>query len=109
MRELPDILARWHDWRVGYSHERKLARVAVSDMDEEDDERLDRMLMASVEEEIARLPRDMQLALAHVARATSLGYEVFCSPRLPRGHQLAQLVNDSQRRLWQRLTYLGLI
>lgn len=109
MRELPDILARWHDWRAGFSHERKLARVAVSDPDEEDDDRLERMLMASIDEEVNRLPQKMQLALAHVGRNTSLGYEVFHSPRLPEGEALTQLVGDAQRRLWHRLTYLGLL
>lgn len=110
MRELPSILSRWHDWRAGFSHERKFARVAqLADSDEEEDERLERMLMASIDEEVARLPQAQQLALQHTARAQSLGLDVFTNPRLPAGPRLDRLLEEAQRNLWKRLTYLGLI
>lgn len=109
MRELPSLLARWHEWRSGFSHERKFERVAVPDTETDDEERLERMLLASVEEEIARMPREHQIALQHVARCEFLASCAVRNPRLPTGASLEKLVNEAKARLWHRLNYLGLI
>lgn len=109
MSDLGPILASWHEWRAAYSCERKLARLSAPASDLDDDERLERMLLASIEEEIARLPRDMQLALQHAARAEYLSTCAVRNPRLPTGEALAELTERAKSRLWHRLIYLGLL
>lgn len=109
MSQIGSLLGRWHQWRKGYSHERKHARVALLDGPHDDEEIIERLTMANIEEEIERLPQEMQLALAHVARAECLGVEVIFSPRLPQGAALDSLCERAVAELERRLLHLGLL
>lgn len=94
-----------------YSHERKFARASLlhGAPDDDLDEQLERLTMSHIDEEIARMPREVQLALQHVARAECMGVEVMFSPRLPRGPALDRICVRAVRELERRLLHLGLI
>lgn len=110
MSQMGSLLGRWHQWRRGYSVERKHARVTLpAAVHDDDEELLERLTMVNVEEEIERLPQQMQLALAHVARAECLGVEVVFSPRLPKGAELDSLCEQAVAELERRLLHLGLL
>lgn len=112
MRELGSMLGRWHQWRRGYTHERKFARAALlqgAPDDEAAEDQLERLTMQHITEEIERMPHDMRLAIEHAARAECMGVEVMFSPRLPRGVALDVLVNRSLRELERRLVFLGVL
>lgn len=106
-RPLAELLGQWHEWRGGYSHERSYARVAFASPADEEDE-LQRLQMLSVEEAIAALPRDFQLALQHFARAQALGVEVIMNPRLPTGTALENLTERALDALRRRLSASGI-
>jgi hypothetical protein len=105
------MLGRWHQWRRGYSPERRFARVALlhGAPDDDLDEQLDRLTMQHLSEEIEHMPPDMRLAIEHAARAECLGVEVIFSPRLPKGEALDTLVNRALCELERRLVYLGVL
>ena len=107
---LGSLLGRWHQWRRGYSHEKKLARVALLSAPTDDDEdTLERLTMVHIEQEIERMPQELQLALQHVARAECMGVEVMFSPRLPKGPALDSLCEKAVTELERRLLHLGLL
>lgn len=109
MSQMGSLLGRWHQWRRGYSVERKHARVALLNSPYDDEDTLERLVMANIEDEIGRMPTEMQLALAHVARAECMGVEVMFSPRLPRGDALDSLCERAVDELERRLLHLGLL
>jgi hypothetical protein len=111
MSEMGSLLGRWHQWRAGYSTERKHARAPALWAPDGDDleESLERLQLASVEQEIERLPQQTQQALQHVARMECMGVEVVFNPRLPRGPALDQLCERAVRDLERRLLALGLL
>ncbi len=110
MSELGSLLGRWHQWRRGFSHERKLERVSPFAYEDTDDAewQLERLLMAAVDEEVQRLPKDLQLALQHVARAECMGVEVVFNPHLA-GKDLDALVDRAMRELQRRLIASGVL
>lgn len=102
--DIGSLLGRWHQWRAAYSHERGYAQVRVPAWLDEEEEDWERRTMAALEDEIARLPQDLQLALQHVARSECLGVEVIMLNRLPhdkaaRDALCARAVQTLQRRL----------
>jgi len=104
------LLGRWHQWRRGYTPERKLQRVALlSNPTSDDEDTLEHLMMVHIEQEIERLPLKMQLALQHVARAECLGVEVMFNPRLPTGPELDSLCAQACAELERRLLHLGLL
>jgi len=102
------LLGRWHQWRRGYSHERKLSRVALLNSPHDDEDTLERITMANIEAEVERLPRDMQLALQHVARAECMGVEVIFNPHL-NTPDLPALCDRAVAELRRRLLHLGVL
>lgn len=106
MSELASLLGRWHQWRRGFSHERKLRRIDYGADTDDAEEQLERLLMAAVDEEVARLPRAMQLALQHVARAECMGVEVMFTPQIA-GPGLDDLCDRAMRELERRLRAAG--
>lgn len=106
-RRLSEMLARWHDWRSHYSTQRGFAHVVAFGHGDHDDEH---ELMLQVDELVERLPRRLQLALQHEARALALGVEVFHNPHLPTDHRrLNAQVQDARRELTAKLQRLGLL
>lgn len=101
------LLGRWHQWRSGYTLERKHARAALLHADD-DETTLDRLTMANIEAEIEQLPRDMQLALQHVARRECLGVEVLFNPHL-NTPDLQGLCDRAVTELERRLLRLDLL
>lgn len=102
MSDLGSLLGRWHQWRRAYSVERGYARLTYAKQPGFDDE-LERLQMESIERAVAELPRDMQLAIQHWARAEAMGVEVIHNPHLgPRG-QREELVTRALRELHRRL------
>lgn len=107
-RHLGSLLGRWHQWRRAYSPERGYARVPhLGNADPEDT--LERITMLAVEEEIESMPRDMQLALQHVARAECMGVEVFTTPRLGNTAEREVLVQTALKELQRRLLRCGIL
>jgi len=103
MDQLGPLLGRWHQWRREFSHERKLVRVSpFACVADDDDTRLEHYLMLTIEQEIQRLPQDLQLALQHVARAECMGVEVMFNPHLA-GKDLDRLVTRAKRELERKL------
>lgn len=110
MSQIGSLLGRWHQWRAGYSTERKFARVALlHGIDDEDDGGLERLTMASIEDAFEQMPPELRLALQHVARSECLGVEVIMSNRLPTGPALDTLCAQAVRELERRLAHMGLI
>lgn len=111
MSEISSVLGRWHQWQRTYSPERKYARAALLQgaPDDDGEDRLERLTMAHIDEEIARMPQQVQLALRHVAAAECMGVEVMFSPRLPRGPALDLICVRAVRELERRLLHLGLL
>lgn len=112
MSDIGSLLGRWHQWRSNYTPERKFARAAllhgVAD-DPLDEDAFENRTMATIEAEIANMPREVQLALQHVARAECLGVEVMFSPRLPRGPALDHICVRAVRELERRLLRAGVL
>jgi hypothetical protein len=111
MSDMGSLLGRWHQWRAGYSHERRYARtsalVAEGMHDEED---FEHMLMETLEAEIGRLSPQHQLALQHVARSECLGVECILSPRLPENKgQRQRLCSEAQATLRRQLLAAGFL
>jgi hypothetical protein len=108
--ELGSLLGRWHQWRGHYSHERGFSQVRVSAGHDHDDDELETMLMRAMEEEIGKMPKDLQLALQHVARAECLGVEVVMLNRLPTNKEARDsLCTRAARALEMRMVALGLM
>ncbi len=106
---LGSLLGRWHQWRRGYSHERGYSRPLGFNTPVSDDE-LECMLMASIEDEVSLMPRELQLAVQHVARAECLGVEVFHNPHLPISKDAqASLVERAMDELERRLERMGVL
>ncbi len=101
------VLGRWHQWRSGYTLERKHARASLLHADD-DDTALERLTMENIEAEIARLPRDWQLAIQHVARRECLGVEVLFNPHLKTA-DLQALCDKAVTELERRLLRLHLL
>lgn len=100
------LLARWHQWRSHYSHERGFARVryaAALAEGGDDYADLEAMEMRSMEDSIAMLPVLQQLALQHVARTECLGVEVIKLNRLPANPQDRDLLCAQAVAALQRL------
>ena len=111
---LGGLLARWHQWRGQYALARSYRGYRVRGVygadSEESEEALERLTMRAVEAEIADMPRDMQLALQHAARAQALGVMVFASPALPANpEQRSALVTKSLAELQRRLLRAGVL
>ena len=110
---LGSLLGRWHQWRRRFTTERRLARPTIdlrSDGADAAEYEWESQLMATLEAEIERLPRDMQLALQHLARAECMGVEVFVNPHLPANRiSHERLVQRAARELAHRLEWLGLM
>lgn len=108
MRELGSLLGRWHQWRRGYSHERKFARAALASDSMHDDDDFEAMLMQAIECEIEGLSQQHQLALQYVARAECLGVEVIMNQRLPADRdERESLCQEAMRALHRRLLHIG--
>jgi hypothetical protein len=108
--QLASLLSRWHQWRRAYSHERGYARSSLllrTAADEEDE--LERMAMQSIDEAIATLTSDEQIALQHVARAECLGVDVFMNPRLGSQQHRQALVGRAVSALERRLLTCGVL
>lgn len=110
MGELGSLLGRWHQWRGHYSHERGFAAVRAPAGHDDTDDELEAMLMRALEEEIGRMPQELQLALQHVARAECLGVEVVMLNRLPVNKAARDsLCARAVRALEMRMVALGLM
>lgn len=111
MSEIGSLLGRWHQWRKGYSHERKFARgIVLASAGEHDDDDFETMLMQAVECEIEALSAQHQLALQHVARAECLGVEVIMNQRLPSDRaERESLCQEALKALHKRLLHLGML
>lgn len=111
MAELGSLLGRWHQWRKGYSHERKFARApALLTAGEHDDDDFEAMLMQAIECEIEAMSTQHQLALQHVARAECLGVEIIMNQRLPSDRaERESLCQQALRDLNRRLLRIGLL
>lgn len=106
---LGSLLGRWHQWRRAYSHERGYARPAlvVSDTDLEDE--LEQLTMRILDATVEALPRDLQLAAQHAARAECLGVEVIMNPRLGGREERDRLVQRALAELQRRLEHEGVL
>ena len=108
--ELGSLLGRWHQWRAGYSHERGFAQVRLPAWHDEEEEDWEARAMLTLEEEIAKLPQELQLALQHVARSECLGVEVIMLNRLPQNKAARDaLCVRAVRALEKRMLALGLL
>jgi hypothetical protein len=109
--QLGSLLGRWHQWRRAYSHERGLTRQCLDfgDSGDEEDE-LELLQMRSIEEAIASMPRDHQLALQHVARAECMGVEVVFNPHLLADRAKREaLIRIALQELERRLLHVGVL
>jgi hypothetical protein len=107
---LGSMLARWHQWRSHYSHERGLSRIQFDNSGREPEDEYEQLLMKSIETEILKLPRDEQLALQHIARAECLGVEVFFNMRMMQDRVLREILTTrAMANLQRRLLHLGFI
>lgn len=102
--ELASLLGRWHQWRQRFNAERGYSRPRLfSAAGAFDDEDFEQLMMTAVEDAVLALPRELQLAIQHVARAECLGVEVLTVRALlntDRRHTLvAQAVEALRRRL----------
>jgi hypothetical protein len=111
VNEIGSLLGRWHQWRKGYSHERRYARPALTaDYGMHDDDDFEAMLMQSMECEIEGMSQQHQLALQHVARAECLGVEVIMNNRLPAERaERESLCQQALRELGRRLLRIGIL
>jgi hypothetical protein len=108
--ELGSLLGRWHQWRAAYSHERGYAQVRMPAWFDEEEEDWEARAMQSLEDEITRLPQELQLALQHVARAECLGVEVIMLNRLPQNKAARDaLCERALKALEARLLALDLL
>lgn len=104
------MLGRWHQWRRHFSHERGYARQTVYCAPTVyDDDDFEQMMMEAVEREIADLPRDLQLAIQHVARAECLGVEVIKVAALAHRETRESLVSQALGILQRRLVAAGVL
>lgn len=105
MRELRDLLGRWHQWRRAYTVERGYARLSLADRvpDPYDDDELEQMEMRELERIITSMPRLLQIALMHVGRAEHLGVEVMHHPALDNREARRALVERALAELKRRL------
>src|SRR5262245_34071387 len=77
MSELGSMLGRWHQLRRQYTPERGFVTSNVRPLDSADtEEQLEQLVMLTIERTIEQLPRPLQLALQHVARAECMGVEM---------------------------------
>jgi hypothetical protein len=106
---LGSLLGRWHQWRRGYSTERGYARVGWLTDERDQEDELERLTMLALEEHIDHMPRDLQLALQHVARAECLGVEVIMNPRLGERATREALVQRAMADLERRLLQAGVV
>lgn len=106
-RRVLSLLGRWHQWRRAWPMERGYARVVFLAGDDEDE--LERLTMQAVEEEIERLPPDLQLALSHVGRAECMGVEVVMSTRLGNDARRAAIVERALSAIEKRLLQAGVM
>lgn len=74
--QLRELLAHWHGWRCGWSHERGYARVSMWASDGPDDE-LEQLQLDAFERVFNSLPADERTVIAHMARQEFLGVQVF--------------------------------
>jgi hypothetical protein len=102
------LLGRWHQWRRAYSHERGFVRAQFAFAGDDEDE-LEALTMRLIEDEIAALPRDEQLALQHVARAECMGVEVIFNPRLGSHAQREAVIERALSGIARRLLRLGIL
>lgn len=108
MSDLGSLLGRWHQWRRAYSVERGYTRQCLDNGPSfGDEDELEHLLMRSVEDEIAKMPGELQLALQHIARAECMGVEVIFSPRLGEKAHREKLVNRAIELLNKRLLQAG--
>jgi hypothetical protein len=108
--ELGSLLGRWHQWRHHYSHERGYARTLLwADGGDDDDYAFERMQMESIEREVNALPRELQLAIQHVARAECLGVEVLMHPSMVNKAARESLVARAMVELTKRLLQAGVM
>lgn len=106
MGDLGSLLGRWHQWRRAWSHERGYARAlskVFATTTSDDDEQLELLIMEAIEREVELMPRELRLAVQHVARAECMGVEVLMHPSLAdkehRQSVVARAVAELQRRL----------
>ena len=106
---LHSLLGRWHQWRRAYSHERGFVRAQFAIGAEDDENELEELTMRLIEDEIAALPRDEQLALQHVARAECMGVEVIFNPRLGSLLQREAVIERALSGIERKLLRLGVL
>lgn len=111
MSELGSMLGRWHQWRRQYSHERGFVRSALplEDVDCTSEEQLEDLTMRAIERTIEQLPRPLQLALQHVARAECMGVEMLSHPDLFDDSHREAVCALALRELRARLEILGVL
>lgn len=108
--QLGSLLGRWHQWRRAYSHERGLTRQCLDFGDSGDEDELELLQMRAIEEAIASMSRDHQLALQHVARAECMGVEVVFNPHLQLSRQHREtLIARAMQELERRLLHVGVL
>lgn len=108
--QLGSLLGRWHQWRSAYSYERGYTRQRLDVGSSDDDDELEALQMREVEEAIASMPREQQLALQHVARAECLGVEVLFNPHLKLSRsQRETLIRRAIAELERRLLHVGVL
>jgi len=117
---LDDILIRWHQWepgRVGRGfNDRALVcgefRVSrqYDDMNGALDLEIEDAIMAQVDFEIEELMHPWRTAIHVLARALTVGCEVFTSPRLPADREEREaIVQQARVQLTQRLLAAGVM
>lgn len=108
--ELASLLARWHQWRQVFNTQRGYARARLlAAPDAFDDDDFEQMVMNAVEDAVSGLPRDLQLALQHVARAECLGVEVLTVRALQSHERRHTLIAQAVEALRNRLGAAGVL
>lgn len=105
------MLGRWHQWRRQYSHERGFVRSPAPPAGDTADteEQLEQLVMLTIERTVEGMPRALQLALQHVARAECMGVEMLAQGDLLDPVDRASLVKLALAELRDRLEMQGVV
>lgn len=119
-----DLLARWHHWRNGYSHERGYRGTDATCRDAQSqwsfydrsngvyDDYIESEIMKGVDRAVDRIPdtpRPWHLMILIEARNLASEYAVWSSVRLPTGEELEVLRVEARNKLIVELHREGCI
>lgn len=115
-----DLLARWHRWRksytasAGYSSTSSMFRAATPGWsrygrDEDSEEATEQAIMQGVEAAIQRIGNPWRLCIQFEARNLASRAQVWSSPYLPTGEDLAVCKIEARTKLIRELHRDGLV